>query len=152
MAKRPRDPGTPDLFRDYQPAPVVARFADDQVRAWSLPGRLSKAVAAALDACGMSRAEVARRMSEYLQEEVSKAMLDNYASQAKDHDISGPRLAALVKVTGDPRVLNALLADMGMIVVPAKYEPLLRREQAKEQLERVQRELDAAEAEWRAKR
>lgn len=153
MAKRSRDPGTFDLFRDYQPAPVVDRFADETVQAWNMAGRLSKAVAATLDNAGVSRAEVAEEMSKVLNEKISRTTLDAYASQAKeDHTISALRLIALVMVTGDARPLNTLLAEAGMIVVPDKYEALLRRERAKELRERAEREEAAAEAEWKARR
>jgi hypothetical protein len=147
---RGRDTSTTDLFRDYEPQPVVARFESEQVRAWSMAARLSKAVALTLENCSMSRVEVAKAMSEFLKEEVSKAMLDNYASQAKDHAISAARLVALTVVTRDARALNAILEDAGMIVVPKKYEALMRLDQANQVIERAQREKAAAEAAWKA--
>lgn len=150
MARR-RDPLTADLFRDYQPAPVVERFDADAVKAWTLSGRLSKAVALTLSEADLGRAEIAAAMSEFLKDDVSKATLDAYASQAKEHSISALRLIALISVTGDVRALNALLQDTGMIVVPAKYEALMRREKARELRERAEREEQAADAEWRAK-
>lgn len=151
MRKR-TDTGTADLFRDYQPEPVVARFSVEDVQAWSPAIRLSKAVALTLAEAGMPRGTVAEAMSEWLKDDVSKAMLDAYASQAKEHSISALRLAALVAVTGDARALNTLLADCDLIVVPRKYEALLRREKARELRERAEREEQAADAEWRAKR
>lgn len=148
-----RDRRTLDLFRDYAPTPVVARFEAEAVKAYRLQGRVAKAVARTLDDAGRSRAEVARAMSEVLGEDVSKAMLDAYASQAKEgHQISAARLAALVEVTGDARALNTLLADFGLIAVPDRYEALLRREAAREARERFEREEAAADAEWRARR
>jgi hypothetical protein len=101
----------------------------------------------------MSREEVARRMSEFLQEDVRVSMLDAYASQAKaQHQIPATRLVALTMVTGDARPLNALLNEADLIAVPARYEALLKRERAKEMLEELQREVAAADAEWRARR
>lgn len=151
MPKRRPDRGTIDLFRDFQPAPVVERFDADSVRAFDLAGRLSKAVARTLEDCDLTRAEVAGAMKDLLRDEsMSKAMLDNYASQAKEHVISALRLIALVAVTGDPRPLNMLLESTGMVVVPAKYEPLIRREVAKDRQAALQREIDAADAAWRA--
>lgn len=153
MSKRRPDKGTIDLFHEHQPAPVVERFAEDSVRAFDLAGRLSKAVARTLEDCDLSRADVAAAMKDLLQDEtMSKAMLDNYASQAKEHVISALRLIALVQVTGDPRALNMLLEQAGMVVVPAKYEPLIRREVTKDRLERMQREIEAADAAWRAQK
>lgn len=151
MPKRRRDAGTIDLFRDLTPPPVVERYPEESVRAYDVAGRLSKAVAQTLADCGMSRAEVAKAMADLLNDEtMSKAMLDNFASQAKDHVISALRLVGLVAVTADPRALNMLLEPAGMVVVPAKYEPLIRREVAKDHLTALQREIDAADAAWRA--
>jgi hypothetical protein len=144
---------TLDLFKDYQPQPVVDRFADEEVRAFSLRGRMSKAVAKTLEDSGMQRDEVAQAMSELLGEKITDSTLDAYASQAREqHTITAVRLAALAKVTGDSRALNTLLAEFGLIAVPAKYEALLRREAAREARERFEREEQAADAEWRAKR
>lgn len=151
MPKRRPDAGTIDLFREYQPTRVVERYAEDSVRAFDLAGRLSKAVARTLEDCDMSRADVAAAMKDLLQDEtMSKAMLDNYASQAKEHVISALRLVALVAVTGDPRPLNMLLETANLVVVPARYEPLIRREVAKDRQAALQREIDAADAAWRA--
>lgn len=151
MARR-RDTSTSDLFRDYQPAPVVERFNSDSVQAWSLAGRLSKAVSLTLQEAELGRAEIAKAMSDYLKDDVSKATLDAYASQAKEHTISALRLAALASVTQDVRALNTLLEDAGMIVVPKKYEALIMREMADEAIERATRDRQAFDAQWKAKR
>lgn len=151
MPKRRPVPGTLDLFSEYAPAPVVDRYAEDSVRAFDLAGRLSKAVARTLEDCGMTRSEVATAMKDLLQDEtMSKNMLDAYASQAKEHVISALRLVALVAVTGDPRPLNMLLETAKLVVVPAKYEALIRREVARDRQAALQREIDAADAAWRA--
>lgn len=152
MSRR-RDNLTSDLFRDYQPEPVVERFAPAEVQAWSPAARLSKAVALTLEESASSRDDIAAAMSEILKTNVSKSMLDNYASQAREQvSISALRLIALIQVTDDPRALNVLLENAGLIVVPKKYEALMRREQALEIRERADREAQAADAEWKAKR
>lgn len=147
-----RDGSTLDLFKDFEPKPAVARFDEEEVRAWSGDRRLSRAISRTLDDAGRTRDQIADELSEHLGERVSKAMLDNYAAQEKPHAISARRLAGLVAVTGDARALNALLGEIGLIVVEAKYEALLRREKAKEIRERAEREEQAADAEWRARR
>lgn len=153
MKKRGRDPANFDMFRAHAPAPVVERFEAEDVKAWSLDARLSKAVSLTMDESDMSRGEIARAMSDVLGKDVSKQMLDGYASQAREqHSISAVRLAALATVTGDARALNALLADFGLIVIPKSYEALLRREKARELKERAEKEEQAADAEWRAQR
>ena len=150
MSRR-RDALTADLFRDFRPEPVVERFDAEAVKAWSMQARLSKAVALTMDEADMSRDEIATQMSEVLKAPVSKAMLDGYASQAREqHSISAVRLVALVAVTQDVRPLNTLLEDAGLIVIPKKYEALLRREKARELKERAEREEQAADAEWKA--
>lgn len=150
--KRARDTATLDLFRDIRPEPVVPRFDEADVRAWTRSRRLSRAIARTLEDDGRGRDEIAAALSEVLDEKVTRAMLDAYASQEKPHAISATRLAGLVAVTGDARPLNALLADAGLIVVDAKYEALLKRERARELKERAEREELAADAEWRARR
>ncbi len=149
---RQRDRSTLDLFRDYEPKPVVRRFEDEDVRAWSRARRLSRALAKTFEAADADRDAIAGAMSEWLGETVSKSMLDAYASQEKPHAISALRLIALVAVTGDDRALNDLLADVGLIAIDRKYEALLRREQARELRERLEQEEKAADAEWRARR
>ncbi|MGO7903621.1 hypothetical protein [Rhizobium leguminosarum] len=150
---RKRDTFTVDLFRDYQPAPVVDRFDHEEVKAYSLAGKLSKAVALTMEESGMTRDELAAAVSDVTKSPVSKAMLDAYASQAREqHSISAVRLAALITITEDPRALNVLLEDAGFIVIPKKYEALLKRERARELREQLEREERAADAEWRAKR
>lgn len=150
MSKR-RDLITADLFRDYRPEPVVERFAPEEVHAWSMSARLSKAIGLTIDESGMDRDQVAAAMTEVLKQSVSKGMLDAYCSQAREgHSISAVRLAALIEVTGDARALNVLLEGAGLIVIPQKYEALLRREKARELRERAEREEQAADAEWKA--
>lgn len=147
-----RDEITLDLFRDFEPPEVVARFAPEQVRVETLVGKLSRAVKATLDAFARPRADVAQAMTDFLGEECSRAMLDKYASQGADHTISAARLAALVAVTGDPRPMNALLESIGLIVVPKRYEWLIRRERALELQRLAEKEAAAADVQWRAKR
>jgi len=144
-----RDEITLDLFRDFKPPEVVARFAPEQVRAETLAGKLSRAVKATLDAIARPRGDIAAAMGEFLGEDCSKAMLDKYASQGAEHSISAARLAALVAVTGDPRPLNTLLESLGLIVVPERYEWLIRRERAKELQRLAEREAAAADAQYR---
>lgn len=150
MAPRRRDTATIDLFRDFEPTPVVRRFDAEEIQAWTAARRLARAISAALE--GFRREEVAAAMSEQLGETISKATLDAYASQEKPHAIPAHRLAALYKATGDERLINALLNDLGLIAVPAKYEALLKRERARELKERLEREEQAADAQWRASR
>ncbi|WP_440411077.1 hypothetical protein [Neorhizobium petrolearium] len=148
-----RDAFTIDLFKDYQPAPVVDRFSDEQVKAWSMAGRLAKAIALTMEESGLTREEIAAQMSEITKSSVSKATLDAYSSQAREQNqIPAVRLAALIAITGDARAFNVLLEEAGLIVVPKKFEALLKRERARELREQLEREERAADAQWRANR
>ena len=92
-------------------------------------------------------------MSDFLGEAVPVSMIEAYASQAKDtHNILAVRLIALAAVTHDERLINALLSEIGLIAVPRRYEALIRRETAREARDRLDREIAAADAAWRAGR
>jgi hypothetical protein len=120
-----RAAGQPDLL-DWQPPQPVARFPEAQVRAASLAGRISRAVAAALHSAEAEREAIAARMSAFLGERVSPSMLDAYASQAReDHRISVPRFAALLHATGDRRLLELLAEPMGWAVIERRHLPLI---------------------------
>jgi hypothetical protein len=120
-----RHAAQPDLL-EWEPPQTVARFAEDQVRAASLAGRVSRAVAAALTDAAERRETIAARMSAFLGERVSPAMLDAYASQAReDHRISVPRFAALLHATRDRRLLELLAEPMGWAMIERRHLPLI---------------------------
>lgn len=120
-----RHPGQPDLL-DWEPPQTVARFPEEQVRAATWAGRVSRAVAAALVDSADDRETIAARMSSFLGERVSPAMLDAYASQAREgHRISVPRFAALLHATGDRRLLELLAEPMGWAVIERRHLPLI---------------------------
>jgi hypothetical protein len=150
---KPRDAATLDLFDDYEPRAVVARFDESLVRASNQRARVARAIAATLRDHESERDAIASEMSAYLGERVSVAMLNRYASQgAEEHAITAHRLIALAVITGDARLINALLADTGLIAIDNRFEALIRREQAREAAERLQRVAARADAEWRTKR
>lgn len=150
---RRRDASTPDLFRDFTPPPVVERYSIERVRAARASARIAQAVREAIKESGFSRDIIALRMSEQLGETVTGCMLDQYTSTANErHNIPAHRLIALLAVTGDLRLINAALHDTGFVAIDARYEPLIRREMAKEARDRLDREINAADAQWRAGR
>lgn len=150
---RRRDASTPDLFRDFTPPPVVERFAPERVKAARCSARVARAVAEAIKESGRSRDVIAHLIGEYLGETITVAMLDQYSSTANErNNIPAHRLVALLAVTGDLRLMNALLADTDVIAVHSKYEALIRREMAKEARDKLDREINAADAQWRAGR
>ena len=102
-------PHTLDIFA-YQPPPVVNTYDEVKVRAASFKNRIAKTVFTTLKECGMTREKIAKGMTEYLGEEVTKNMLDAYASQGlEEYSISVHRLLALVHVTGDMRILQVMV-------------------------------------------
>lgn len=149
---RRRDPAHPDLFRDYTPPKVVKRYEPERMRAATISMRLARAVAEAMRIDGRKRSEIAAAMSEFLGgDPVTEAMLNQYAAPSNDrHNIPAHRLIALLVVTGDPRLINAALTDTGLIAVEEKYEALIHREMAKEARDKLDREIAAADARWRA--
>ena len=134
-------PAQLDLL-DWQPPEPAVRFPEEQVRAASFAARLSRAVSVALGDCGTPRDEIAARMSAYLGEVVSPAMLDAYASQARaDHKISVPRFLALLHATKDRRLLELLAEPMGWSVIERHHLPAITKEAIREKREQMRQEL-----------
>lgn len=150
MRRRTRSPqavaldGQLDLLRDWQPSNPVVSFPAHKVRAASLASTIAKGVSEALKSCGRQRPEVARLMGEYLDEQVSGAMLDAYASEAKsDHIINVVRFIALIHVTGDRRLLELIAEMFGWAVIERRYLPAIEMAERMEQRARIDREIDA---------
>ena len=121
MVKVRGDRSTPDLL-DWEPPLLVQRYDETQVRAASLRARIAKALAETLKAAPMPREQIAAKMSDWLGEDVSKNMLDAYASEAREEQtVSMLRLAALIHVTGDMRLLQLIAEMFGHAVVDEKY-------------------------------
>ncbi|CAA0087020.1 Uncharacterised protein [Starkeya nomas] len=147
-----RDPSTLDLF-DWTP-PAVVEHPDERVlRARTMRERIALAVAQVLDASDKPREQIADEMSAYLGgESVSKAMLDNYASQAKDeHTISFARMVALCAVTGDHRPLQLALDPLDRVSIDARYVGAIQEAMAREQMERLERIARAGRRQWRGR-
>ena len=140
--RRYRDPHTADLLT-WQPPEPVHRFAPEQVRAASLDQRLCKAMALALKECKRGdRGWIANRMSDFLGERVSKAMLDAYVSPAREaHKISVTRFAALIHVTQDRRLLELLADMMGWCVVDERYAEAIKEVELAEKRDEIERQL-----------
>lgn len=152
MAKRRGDNDTLDLLEDWTPPEVIKRYDEDRVRTASLRAKIARAVAESLRDCEMKRDEIAAAMSEWLAEEVTKNMLDAYASEAREeHTITYLRLLGLIHVTGDVRLLQIGAEMFGHVVADDKYLEWIRvgmeadrRDQAKKVQEDCDREFDMA--------
>lgn len=128
----------------WTPPQAEMAFDERAVRGSTLAARISRAVAVALAECGKPRAAIAREMSAFLGEAVSAAMLDAYASVARDaHRISVPRLLALVHATGDRRLLQLLAGPMGWAVIEARHLPLIEVALIREHEDELRRRRDA---------
>jgi len=149
MARDRRDGATLDLL-SWEPPPVAVRFAEGAVRAVSVAQRLSLAVATTLREADLSREEVAARMGNYLGEEVSKNMLDAYASQARDaHNISLARAFALLHATGDARILGSELKGFGLAVIADRYLAAVEEAMWAEREEQARQKRLAARHRWK---
>ena len=115
-------------------------FEEREVSGATLAARISRAVTVALRDGGKPRAQVARAMSAFLGETVSPAMLDAYASVAREgHRISLPRFLALIHATGDRRLLEMLAAPQGWAVIERRHLPLIEVAQIREQEDALRR-------------
>jgi len=143
MSRRPRHPDQLDLLCWAPSEPVVA-FEPHTVRAGSLAASISKAVSQSLKTCGHSREKVAKHMSDYLAEQVSKAMLDAYASEARsEHIINVVRFIALIDATGDRRLLEFIAELFGWTVIERRYLPAIELAERQEKRAEMDREIEA---------
>lgn len=144
MAKQRGDRATLDLL-SWEPPEIVERYDEHRVRAATLRARLAKAVSETLTESRLKREEIARGMSEWLGEDVTKHMLDAYASEAReDHTIPYLRLLALVHVTGDVRLLQLGAEMFAHSVIEDRYLAWVEIGQLAETRDEIERALDAA--------
>lgn len=144
MARERSDRATLDLL-SWEPPELVERYDAAQVRAASLRSKVALAVSATLKDSGIERAAIAKRMSEWLGEEVSKHMLDAYSSEAReDQTIPYLRLLAMVHVTGDQRLLQLGAEMFGHSVIDDKYLAWVEVGQLSDTKQELDKAYDAA--------
>lgn len=147
MAKARGDRLTSDLL-SWEPPKVAAGFEDGAVRGSRIGNQISQVVRLALD--GHDRAAIADRMSEELGYPVSLHMIEKYASEAAEaHKITLERFIALVEATGCIDALGFIAKRFDRIVVPRKFQAIIRKHQIRELRERIDREEQAVDAELR---
>lgn len=152
MARQPGDKTTLDLLA-WEPTEIVERFEEVTVRAASLRSRIAKAVSETLKASQMPRGQLAAKMSEWLGEDVTKNMLDAYASEAREeHTIPFLRVLALLHVTGDVRLLQLGAEMFGHSVIDDKYLSWVEVGQLADTKIEIDRAYDAARRAANAKR
>lgn len=95
-------------FDAPQPARDAAALA-------GLDRMVASGISQALTGDGRSRWEIAGKVSELLSEDVSKLMLDAYASEARDgHNVPLHRALAIIAVTNRIDILDAWLRQIGV--------------------------------------
>jgi hypothetical protein len=152
MARAPC-PATLDLL-GWETPDITPVVPIEDVRAASLRGRISRAVALVLRDCDLPREDVAQRMSDFLgkDETVTKAMVDAYASQAREaHTISAIRLVALAHATGDLRPLQVLIEPLEQAIVPRRFVPAIQETLIDQEIERLTNEKKLKRAQWRGR-
>lgn len=148
---RNREPSPTPLF-DWRPpeAPAVRYQAPEEVRAASLAASFVRAMQLAEEASGKSREEIAKSMSDYLQQPVSKAVIDQYMSEAReDYVINVVRFLAFMDATRDFRLLSLLAAPFGLAIIDEKYLAAVEEAMCAEQIEALDRRKALARRKWR---
>jgi hypothetical protein len=138
---RYRDPLTKDLF-DWQPPQVAVGYSADVIGRGTLDGKIARIIAQALrDARdeGMTRAEVARGLREYLGRPVTEATLNKWSSQgSEDHRIPLDAFIGLVKVTGAQELLGFVPGEFGLTVIEAEYAQMIEERLLDDHIEEMQ--------------
>lgn len=125
---RYRDPLTKDLFA-WQPPKVAVGYGPEVTGRGPLDNRIARLIAQALrDARddGFSRAQIAKRMSDYLQRPISEAMLNKWTSEGSgEHRIPFDAFIALVDATGARNLLGFAPGEFGMTVIDQEYAEII---------------------------
>lgn len=151
---RPRCTGTADLLA-WKPLAPEVRFDDPMItRAATRYAQLCRAMSAVLtdvrNEKGLSRADVAARMSVYLGEDYTEARLNADTAESKDTHIINPiRLEAFCHATGDSRVWSLLLESLGLAVIERRYLPCIEAAVLAEKADDIAAALKIAKAKVR---
>lgn len=152
---RPRDTLTGDLF-SWQPPTVAVGYSAEVTGRGALDNRIARLIGHALrDARedGMSRAEVARRMTDWLGRPVSEAMLNKWSSEgSEDHRIPLDAFIALVQATGNKQLLGFAPGEFGLTVIETEYAELIEAHLLDEHIEELQARRQVLSARRRARR
>ncbi|RRH98041.1 hypothetical protein EH240_19790 [Mesorhizobium tamadayense] len=129
MVRSRHDTMTADLF-EWQPPKVAVGYAPDVAGRGGLDHQISRLVGRALRDCRDdgkgSRAEIAERMSAYLDRPISEAMLNKWSSESSDdHRIPLDAFIALIDATQAEGLLGFVPEKFGFAVVPEKYADII---------------------------
>ncbi|PLX96694.1 MAG: hypothetical protein C0622_14190 [Desulfuromonas sp.] len=103
-----------DLLQQAQERPEP-----DDEGSLNIHGRLCRALTRSINSSGLSRWEVAGRMSHLLGTEITKFMLDGYTAESKDgHRMPAEFVPAFCQVTGSREPLAIMAEAAGMFTLP----------------------------------
>lgn len=152
---RRRDTLTKDLF-SWEPPQIGVGYCDEVTGRGPLDNKIARLVSHALrDARedGVSRAEVARRMSAYLGRPISEAMLNKWSSEgSEDHRIPLEAFIGLVQATGNKQLLGFAPGEFGLTVIEAEYADLIEERLLDDHIEEMQARRQVLSARRRARK
>jgi hypothetical protein len=124
-----RDPLTADLF-EWEPPKVAVGYTPDVAGRGDLDNQISRLVSRALRDCRDegkgTRAEIAKRMSAYLNRPISEGILNKWSSESSDeHRIQLDAFIALIDATQAEALLGFIAGKFGFAVVPEKYADII---------------------------
>lgn len=141
MSRR-RDTITPDLFA-WTPPKVSAGYSEDVTGRGALDNRISRTISRAMKDAkerGLSRADIARRMTEFLGRPITEDALNKWASEAADSNrISLDAFIALIDATAEHDLMGLVTGGFGYVAVPERYSQIVTLHIARER----QKEMDA---------
>ncbi|MEM7047046.1 MAG: phage regulatory CII family protein [Pseudomonadota bacterium] len=136
-------PAQDDFFLTAAEPPSKPPFST----AWTPEERVTQAVVKTLKNASKDRDQIAREMG------VRRGVLDGYASLGRpQNNITAARALALVRITGDTSVIEAMIENTGLVLVDARYreiyalgQAVLRQRQAKRALGELDDQIKTAE-------
>lgn len=138
---------SPDQFIFTFDPPTPATNAADLA---GIDRMIAASVSRALRDDSRTREDIARAISELLGEEVTRFMLDAYASEARDHhNISAGRFLALIAATSRHDILDHVLRRIGAAVLVGEEIATARAGHLRATIDRLKAELKQVEQQAR---
>lgn len=136
MARARQDSLTTDLFA-WEPPQVAVGYTPDVAGRGGLDNQISRLVGRALRDCkddgNGSRADIARRMTAFLDRPITEASLNKWSSESsEEHRIPLDAFIALIEATSVHDLLGFVPAKFGFAVVPEKYADIIEIHQIEE--------------------
>ncbi len=153
---RRRDPLTKDLF-SWEPPKVAVGYSADVIGRGRLDGKIARLISHALrdarEDTGLSREEVAQRISDFLGREVSATTLYKWTSEGSEgHRIPLDAFIALVHATGAKELLGFVPSEFGLTVIENEYAELIEERLLEDHIEEMQARKQVLAARRKARR